>query len=103
MHKMLKMRLNGLPTLRNIASTTSPKSHFKTFRRQIMSSQGHSPNLNVTSDFIQIDFFDAENSENNFDWPFDTPKIASSTLPKSFLRLPFGRLNVLRPICLLKS
>jgi hypothetical protein len=40
---MKKMISHGLSTPRNVASSTSPKSFFRTSIRQIVSSQGHLP------------------------------------------------------------
>jgi hypothetical protein len=38
-------------------------------------SRGHSPFKHHLNDFIQVDFFDAEDAENKFFWPLDTLKL----------------------------
>jgi hypothetical protein len=57
MPRMHKISSNGLSTPWNIASSNSLKSHLKTSRSQIMSSQGHSPNWNITSGLPAFRFF----------------------------------------------
>jgi hypothetical protein len=39
-----------------------------------MSSQDYLPTYNITSDFVTIAFFDAQDSELDFTWPFNSLK-----------------------------
>jgi hypothetical protein len=86
-----KMRLSAISKSLNIASSTSTKWHFKTFRR-LMSSQAHSPTQKNTSDFDKDNFFEAKNAENIYAWPFDNLKPRFIDFSKVGFRCPEGRL-----------
>jgi hypothetical protein len=54
------------------------------------------------SDFNQVAFFNARDSENDIAWPFDTLKHSFVDFTCRFLKCPEGRFSVHRPIRLLK-
>jgi hypothetical protein len=74
MPRILKLRSSGLTTSRNIASSKSPKSHFKMFRKQIEFSGPFTYLKHNLNDLFQDDLFDAHDALNIFVWPFDSLK-----------------------------
>jgi hypothetical protein len=58
----------------NIAPLIEPNSFFKTYRKKIMSSQGHRVLKTSLKRLRPSLFFDAMDAENEFAWPLDTLK-----------------------------
>jgi hypothetical protein len=74
MPRMQKMISLGLSTPWNIASSNSPKSHFRTSRRQIISFQGHFPTWALLLRLHPSRFFRCLGCRKLVLRPFDTLK-----------------------------
>jgi hypothetical protein len=97
------MNSYGLSTSRNIASTTSPKSFFKTSRRQIVFSRPFAYLKLHFRYFVQITVFNPQYVENAFYWPFDITKPPHRPHQIRILRRSEDRLWFLWSIRLLKT
>jgi hypothetical protein len=68
------MDSNGLSKPRNIVSSNSPKSFFKTSKRQIVFLGSFAYLKHLLSDFVLVGFFDSQDAEHELACPLDTLK-----------------------------